>query len=295
MQQLTLFDIPTTLPIEYHPGFLHSTKADALLTHCKALAWQQNEIRMLGKPLQVPRLECMYGVPGASYLYSNSVTLDALPWTPELLNLRDRITAFCGHFFDIVIGNRYRNGQDSIGWHSDDEPSMGYRPAIASISLGCDRDEKYFHSRSYLVPHRKFGEWFEVSKERDDTLSLSLFDALEIEFTGYRPTCNQYLRQSFKLTIENSGLSVEGLFTEGRYSSELYQPLRLLYLGITNLSLLEKIVNFSFQTLPASIGTCRNPQELEDKAWAVCNTAAELLLGQDLFDIEESIARYKGK
>lgn len=116
MQQLTLFDIPTTLPVEYHPGFLSKSQADALLSHCKSLAWQQNEIKMLGKDLPVPRLECMYGKVGASYLYSGSVNLEALPWTSELLELRDRITSFCCHEFDIVIGNRYRNGQDSIGW-----------------------------------------------------------------------------------------------------------------------------------------------------------------------------------
>ncbi|MEH2148634.1 alpha-ketoglutarate-dependent dioxygenase AlkB family protein [Nostoc sp.] len=139
MQQLSLFEVASTLPVEYYPGFLHGTESDALLAHCKALQWQQNEIRMLRKPLQVPRLECMYGKDGASYLYSNSVSLKALPWSSELLQLRDRITAFCGQNFDIVIGNRYRNGQDSIGWHSDDEPSMGYRPAIASISLGACR------------------------------------------------------------------------------------------------------------------------------------------------------------
>lgn len=136
MQQLSLFEVTSTLPVEYHPGFLHIAEAEAIYAHCKALQWQQNEIRMLGKPLQVPRLECMYGKDGASYLYSGSVNLKAHPWTPELLSLRDHITAFCGHEFDIVIGNRYRNGQDSIGWHDDDEPSMGYRPAIASISLG---------------------------------------------------------------------------------------------------------------------------------------------------------------
>ncbi len=139
MQQLSLFEVASTLPVEYYPGFLHGTEAEVLYAHCKALQWQQNEIKMLGKPLQVSRLECMYGKSGASYLYSNSVTLDALPWTPELLSLRDRITAFCNHEFDIVIGNRYRTGLDSIGWHSDDEPSMGYRPAIASISLGACR------------------------------------------------------------------------------------------------------------------------------------------------------------
>lgn len=139
MQQLSLFEVVNTLPVEYYPGFLHIAESNALFAHCGTLQWRQNEIRMLGKPLQVPRLECMYGKPGASYLYSNSVNLEALPWTPELLSLRDRITKFCDREFDIVIGNRYRNGQDSIGWHSDDEPSMGYRPAIGSISLGACR------------------------------------------------------------------------------------------------------------------------------------------------------------
>ncbi|MEH2393708.1 MAG: alpha-ketoglutarate-dependent dioxygenase AlkB [Nostoc sp.] len=139
MQQLTLFDIPSTLPIEYYPGFLHGSEVDALMVHCKALQWQQNEIRMLGKPLPVPRLECMYGKEGASYVYSGSVNLEARPWTPELLYTCDRITIKTGFEFDIVIGNRYRTGLDSIGWHSDDEASMGYRPAIASISLGACR------------------------------------------------------------------------------------------------------------------------------------------------------------
>lgn len=139
MQQLALFEMSTTLPVEYHSGFLSKLEADALLSHCKCLVWQQNQIKMLGKPMQVPRLECMYGVAGAKYLYSGSVNLEARPWTDELLSLRDRITQKFGYEFDIVIGNLYRNGKDSIGWHSDDEPSMGLKPAIASISLGTCR------------------------------------------------------------------------------------------------------------------------------------------------------------
>ncbi len=138
--------MPTTLPVEYHPEFLSKPEADVLFAHCQSLAWQQNEIKMLGKTMPVPRMECMYGEEGASYLYSGSVILEAHPWTPELLYVCDRITIKTGFEFDIVIGNRYRNGQDSIGWHSDDESSMGYRPAMpaagcanASISLGACR------------------------------------------------------------------------------------------------------------------------------------------------------------
>ncbi|MEH1902505.1 MAG: alpha-ketoglutarate-dependent dioxygenase AlkB [Nostoc sp.] len=158
MQQLSLFEVANTLPVEYYPGFLDFTEADALFIYCRTLQWQQNEIKMLGKPLPVPRLECMYGKEKASYLYSGSVTLDALSWTPKLLSLRDRITAFCGYEFDIVIGNQYRNGQDSIGWHSDDEPSMGYRPAIASISLGACRK---FSIKSEVKGSRATHFWLE--------------------------------------------------------------------------------------------------------------------------------------
>nr|WP_269321117.1 alpha-ketoglutarate-dependent dioxygenase AlkB [Fischerella sp. PCC 9605] len=67
-------------------------------------------------------------------MYSKSVLLKPLPWTEKLAELRDKITALTGYRFNIVIGNQYRSGEDSIGWHSDNESSMGLDPAIASLS-----------------------------------------------------------------------------------------------------------------------------------------------------------------
>ncbi|MBW4480281.1 MAG: GIY-YIG nuclease family protein [Tolypothrix brevis GSE-NOS-MK-07-07A] len=151
-------------------------------------------------------------------------------------------------------------------------------------------DEKYFHNREYLAPHRKFGEWFEVSNERDDTLSLSSFDVLELEFTGHRPTCRQYLMQSFQSVIADSGLP-----TDGNYFNQAYSPIRLLYLGVTNIPALERIIFFTFNKLPSIVGNCRDSQELENTCWAACETASQLILGQELFDIAESLVRYKGK
>ncbi|WP_242055899.1 alpha-ketoglutarate-dependent dioxygenase AlkB family protein [Nostoc flagelliforme] len=103
------------------------------------LEWQQNKIRIAGKTMPVPRLECIYGDAGCDYLYSNSVFLKPLTWTDALANLRDRITALTGYKFRIVIGNQYRTGTDSIGWHADNEPLMGSNPAIVSVSLGSCR------------------------------------------------------------------------------------------------------------------------------------------------------------
>jgi len=149
MKQMTLFDEPTTaLPVSYYPDFLSREEADNLYRHCQQLQWQQNTIRMLGKTMPVPRLECIYGDEGCDYLYSKSVLLKPQPWTEPLAQLRDKITAVTGYSFRIVIGNQYRSGQDSIGWHNDNEASMGINPAMskdkplrvyASISLGSVR------------------------------------------------------------------------------------------------------------------------------------------------------------
>ncbi|MBD2566144.1 MULTISPECIES: alpha-ketoglutarate-dependent dioxygenase AlkB family protein [Nostoc] len=140
MKQMTLFDEPTAvLPVSYYPDFLSKYEADELYQHCQELQWQQNQIRMLGKTIPVPRLECIYGDEGCDYLYSKSVLLKPLTWTDALAKLRDRITATAGYSFRIVIGNQYRSGSDSIGWHNDSEASMGFNPAIASISLGSMR------------------------------------------------------------------------------------------------------------------------------------------------------------
>lgn len=140
MQQLTLFPESTPiLPVTYYPDFLSFEQANELYQHCFKLEWQQNQIRIAGKTMPVPRLECLYGDARCDYLYSNSVFLKPLCWTEALSSLRDRITALTGYKFRIVIGNQYRTGQDSIGWHSDNEQSMGLNPAIASISLGSSR------------------------------------------------------------------------------------------------------------------------------------------------------------
>jgi alkylated DNA repair dioxygenase AlkB len=61
------------------------------------------------------------------------------PWSAELDALRDRVGDACGTRFDSVLANLYRDGRDSMGWHSDDEPELGPAPVIASISLGATR------------------------------------------------------------------------------------------------------------------------------------------------------------
>jgi alkylated DNA repair dioxygenase AlkB len=94
---------------------------------------------MWGKLLPVPRLEALFGDRPFTYIYSDSVQHQAQPWPDFLKILRDRITTTTGYTFQVALGNFYRHGQDSNGYHADDEPELGHRPAIASISLGATR------------------------------------------------------------------------------------------------------------------------------------------------------------
>jgi len=103
-----------------------------------SLAWRQEPITLFGKQMLQPRLLAWYGDPQAVYRYSGRQH-DPLPWTAELAGLRQRIEALTGARYNSVLANLYRDHRDSMGLHADDEPELGERPVIASLSLGEER------------------------------------------------------------------------------------------------------------------------------------------------------------
>lgn len=107
---------------------------------------QRSEINIYGKSISVPRDESLFG-DDLQYEYRGAF-LEATPWPDFLLEARDRIQALSRYQFNFVVGNRYRTGKDSIGWHSDNFPTIGKRPAIASLSLGSARKFKLRHKDS---------------------------------------------------------------------------------------------------------------------------------------------------
>lgn len=123
----------------YDPAFLPPGAADALLAALlEEVRWEQHHVRIAGKRIPSPRLSAWYGEPGVEYRYSGT-TYRAEGWTPALEALRARLEHETGSRFDSVLVNRYRSGTDSMGWHADDEPELGPRPVIASVSLGATR------------------------------------------------------------------------------------------------------------------------------------------------------------
>lgn len=102
------------------------------------LDWRSQEITLFGRPVLQPRLMDWYADPGVTYRYSG-LTLAPKAWPKVLSELRERLEAHCGASFNSVLCNAYRDGQDSMGWHADDEPELGPEPLIASLNLGATR------------------------------------------------------------------------------------------------------------------------------------------------------------
>lgn len=100
--------------------------------------WQQDSLRIGGKEVLIPRLQCWMGDPGSDYSYSG-IRLQPKPWSKDVLNIKTRIERLAEHKFNSVLLNYYRNGQDSVSWHADDEKELGDKPTIGSISFGAVR------------------------------------------------------------------------------------------------------------------------------------------------------------
>jgi alkylated DNA repair dioxygenase AlkB len=100
--------------------------------------WEVHRLKLFGREVDSPRLSRWIGDPGASYRYSG-VRFEPASWPRALNVLRKAVSAAAGEDFNSVLANLYRDGNDSMGWHSDDEPELGVQPIIASLSLGAER------------------------------------------------------------------------------------------------------------------------------------------------------------
>ncbi|MDH5822973.1 alpha-ketoglutarate-dependent dioxygenase AlkB [Luteimonas sp. RD2P54] len=144
---------PIALPgadLAFDSAWLGPARADALFARLLAgVEWRTHRIRMFGREVDSPRRSCWIGDPGAGYRYSGA-RFEPHPWPRALLPLRARLRDEVGVDFNSVLANLYRDGSDRMGWHSDDEPELGPRPCIASVSLGA--------ARRFLLKHREGGE-----------------------------------------------------------------------------------------------------------------------------------------
>lgn len=125
---------------------------DAILTRLiDEIPWRQQSITLFGKTHLQPRLICWMGDPGCTYAYSGAQWAPE-PWHRLVADLRERVEALAGETFNSVLLNLYRDGKDSMGLHADDEPELGPRPSIASLSFGAERVMHFRHRHDRTRP-----------------------------------------------------------------------------------------------------------------------------------------------
>jgi alkylated DNA repair dioxygenase AlkB len=168
---MDLFDTPGTLqPIPIQDGALALLNqlplpwpnGEVFRRLLEETPWREETVLVYGKRYLQPRLTAWYG--DASYSYSG-LRLEPLPWTELLLAIRAAVEAACGRRFNSVLLNRYRNGRDSMGMHSDDEAELGDAPSIASLSFGS--------TRTFILRHKNNKQTIRLDLDDGSLLLMS--------------------------------------------------------------------------------------------------------------------------
>ena len=132
------------------PNFFSIEEGNYLFSRLDStISWKQEKMNMYGKEVLFPRLTAWYGDSDRPYSFSG-ITLNPLPWTEVLLKIKKKIETKTSAIFNSVLLNKYRDGSDSISWHTDDEKELGKNPIIASVTFG--------GTRNFQLRHRDTGE-----------------------------------------------------------------------------------------------------------------------------------------
>lgn len=138
----------------YYPEYFGIEEADQYFNELlQQTNWQQDDIKVFGITYQQPRLTALYGDSGKPYSYSN-ITMYPEIFTPLLKKIKSKIEQESGHRFNTVLLNLYRDGQDSNGWHADNEKELGKNPVIASVSFGETRPFHFKHRTIKTERHK---------------------------------------------------------------------------------------------------------------------------------------------
>jgi len=140
--------------IEYHPQFFGLEDANALFDKLyQNTQWVEEDIRVYGKIYKQPRLTAFFANNQKKYGYAN-ISMIPQPFPPLLNAIKTKVEAATQTQFSSCLLNLYRDGQDSNGWHADDEKELGLNPVIASVSLGAERLFHLKHKKIKTLKHK---------------------------------------------------------------------------------------------------------------------------------------------
>ncbi|MEQ8711559.1 MAG: alpha-ketoglutarate-dependent dioxygenase AlkB [Cyclobacteriaceae bacterium] len=154
---MDLFSNPSTnlLPsdgeVYYYGNVFNSQESDDLYQKLMTeIEWQNDVAIMFGKRIVTKRKVAWYGDIPFDYTYSK-VTRKALPWTKELLKLRNKCSEVTGSEYNSCLLNLYHSGDEGMAWHSDDEKELAHHASIASLSFGAIRRFGFKHKKEGMT------------------------------------------------------------------------------------------------------------------------------------------------
>jgi alkylated DNA repair dioxygenase AlkB len=170
---MELFDFPSDPSVNLLPGdgivnyygkLMSASDANAMAQALlDRIEWRNDEAVIYGKRIITKRKVAWYGEEAFSYTYSNT-TKTALPWTPELLFLKNLAEKHSGETYNSCLLNLYHDGSEGMAWHSDGEKDLRKNGAIASLSFGAER--------KFCFKHKKSGEKIDVFLEAGSLLVM---------------------------------------------------------------------------------------------------------------------------
>jgi alkylated DNA repair dioxygenase AlkB len=150
--------------VNYYGKLMSALEANAMAQALlDRIEWRNDEAVIYGKRIITKRKVAWYGEEAFSYTYSNT-TKTALPWTPELLFLKNLAEKHSGETYNSCLLNLYHDGSEGMAWHSDGEKDLRKNGAIASLSFGAER--------KFCFKHKKSGEKIDIFLEAGSLLVM---------------------------------------------------------------------------------------------------------------------------
>lgn len=144
----TLSILPKDGLVEYLPRVVSEQNSANLMNQLQtSLLWESDQLMMFGKKITTRRKVAWVGDPNCSYTYSG-VKKSPQAWSSELLFIKAQVEELAQSKFNSCLLNFYHDGDDGMGWHSDDEKELDANSPIVSLSLGARRKFAFRHKEN---------------------------------------------------------------------------------------------------------------------------------------------------
>ena len=175
----------------FFPNFFTKRESDILFQSLREkILWRQESMSIYGKKVAFPRLTAWYGNDDKPYSFSG-ITLNPIPWIKEIIEIKNRIEPKANVLFNSALLNLYRDGKDSISWHTDAEPELGINPVIASVNFGA--------TRKFQLRHLKTKEKLEIELTHGSLLIMQ--GELQHYWQHQVPKTNKAIGERINLTF----------------------------------------------------------------------------------------------